>query len=52
MNHLYIDIETTSGANLSSAGAYRYAEDEQREIEDARAILDRAETKKAGSQDA
>lgn len=30
----------------------RYAEDEQREIEDARAILDRAETKKAGSQDA
>ena len=28
MNHLYIDIETTSGANLSSAGAYRYAEDE------------------------
>lgn len=28
MNHLYIDIETTSGANLSSAGAYRYAEDD------------------------
>ena len=28
MNHLYIDIETTSGANLSNAGAYRYAEDE------------------------
>lgn len=28
MNHLFIDIETTSGANLSSAGAYRYAEDE------------------------
>lgn len=28
MNHLYIDIETTSGANLSSAGTYRYAEDD------------------------
>ena len=28
MNHLYIDIETTSGANLSNAGAYRYAEDD------------------------
>ena len=28
MNHLFIDIETTSGANLSNAGAYRYAEDE------------------------
>ena len=28
MNHLYIDIETTSGANLSNAGTYRYAEDE------------------------
>lgn len=28
MNHLYIDIETNSGANLSSAGAYRYAEDD------------------------
>lgn len=28
MNHLYIDIETTSAANLSSASAYRYAEDD------------------------
>ena len=28
MNHLFIDIETTSGADLSSAGAYRYAEDD------------------------
>ena len=28
MNHLYIDIETTSGANLSNAGTYRYAEDD------------------------
>ena len=28
MNHLYIDIETTSGADLSCAGAYRYAEDD------------------------
>ena len=28
MNHLYIDIETTSGANLATAGAYRYAEDD------------------------
>ena len=27
MNHLYVDIETTSGANLANAGAYRYAED-------------------------
>ena len=32
MNHLYIDIETTSGANLSSAGVYRYAEDPSFEI--------------------
>lgn len=24
---MFIDIETTSGANLSSVGAYRYAED-------------------------
>lgn len=29
MNHLFIDIETTSGANLASVGAYRYAEDAQ-----------------------
>lgn len=29
MNHLYIDIETTSGAKLARAGAYRYAEDDK-----------------------
>ena len=28
MNHLYIDIEATSGVSLSSVGLYRYAEDE------------------------
>ena len=28
MNHLYIDIETTSGVSMKSAGVYRYAEDE------------------------